>query len=135
MAIIAELRREIAQLKAQLAGRGGPRGMPGNKPVSGRKPVGEKKPRRPRSRGFARRRTDPTRQVLHALDFCPECGTGMTGGWAHRTREVIEIPIVPVEVTEHVFVARTCALCRKRRLPQDSLRDWQWGVSAWESIS
>ena len=122
LAIIAELRREIAQLKAQLAGRGGPRGMPGNKPVSGRKPVGEKKPRRPRSRGFARRRTDPTRQVVHALDFCPECGTGMTGGWAHRTREVIEIPIVPVEVTEHVFVARTCALCRKRRLPQDSLR-------------
>ena len=122
LSIIAELRREIAQLKAQLAGRGGPRGMPGNKPGSGRKPVGEKRPRRPRSRGFARRRMEPTRRVIHALESCPECGTGLAGGWAQRTREIIEIPVVPAEVTEHVFVARMCALCRRRRLPHDALR-------------
>ena len=46
----------------------------------------------------------------------------MTGGWVHRTREVIEIPLAPAEVIEQVFVARMCALCRKRRLPQDSLK-------------
>ena len=50
----------------------------------------------------------------------------MTGGWVHRTREVIEIPLAPAEVIEQVFVARMCALCRKRRLPQDSLK----GVAA-----
>ena len=38
-----------------------------------------------------------------------------------RTREVIELPLVPVEVTEHVFMARMCPLCRRRRLPQESL--------------
>ena len=39
-----------------------------------------------------------------------------------RTREVIELPVCPAEVTEHVFIARRCPLCRKRRLPQDPLR-------------
>ena len=64
----------------------------------------------------------PTRQVVHALDSCPECGTGLTGGWVHRTREVIELPLAPAEVVEHRIVARVCALCRKRRLPQDPLQ-------------
>ena len=40
----------------------------------------------------------------------------------HRTREVIEIPLAPAEVIEQVFVARTCGLCGKRRLPHDSLK-------------
>ena len=29
----------------------------------------------------------------------------------------------PAEVTEHVFIAPGCPLCRKRRLPQDHLRE------------
>ena len=40
-----------------------------------------------------------------------------------RTREVIDIPVVPAEVTEQVIIARRCPLCRKRRLPQDHLRE------------
>ncbi len=31
-----------------------------------------------------------TWQVVHALDSCPECATGMTGGWVHRTREIVQ---------------------------------------------
>ena len=34
-----------------------------------------------------------------------------------------ELPVCPAEVTEHVFIARRCPLCRKRRLPQDPLRE------------
>ena len=64
----------------------------------------------------------PTRRVVHAPESCPECGTGLTGGWVHRTREVIELPLVPVEVIEHQIMARKCALCRKRRLPQEPLQ-------------
>ena len=56
-----------------------------------------------------RRRMEPTRRVVHALESCPECGTGLAGGWVQRTREVIELPAAPAEVTEHVFVARMCA--------------------------
>ena len=63
----------------------------------------------------------PTRRVEHALDSCPECGAGLAGGWAQRTREVIDIPAVPAQVTEHVFIARICPLCEQRRTPRADL--------------
>ena len=66
---------------------------------------------------------DPTAQVTHAPEFCPECHTTLSGGWVQRTREVIELPVCLAEVTEHIFIARGCPLCRKRRLPQDLLRE------------
>ena len=65
---------------------------------------------------------EPAGRVVHAPESCPDCHTTLTGGWAQRTREVIDIPAVPAEVTEHVFIARTCPLCRKRRLPRDPLQ-------------
>ncbi len=65
---------------------------------------------------------EPTRRVVHAAESCPGCGTGLTGGWVHSTREVIELPLAPVEVIEQVIVARMCALCGQRRLPQDPLK-------------
>ena len=65
---------------------------------------------------------EPARRVTHAPESCSECHTALTGGWAQRIREVIDIPVVPAEVTEHVFIARTCPLCRKRRLPRDPLK-------------
>ena len=34
------------------------------------------------------------------------------------TREVIDLPQVPVQVTEPAYVARTCPLCRRRWIPQ-----------------
>ena len=120
--VITELRRRIEELERRGPPRGRPVGMPGNKLAPKRPRPERTEPRKKRTHGFARRRMNPTRQVVHALDSCPECGTGMTGGWVHRTREVIEIPLAPAEVIEQVFVARMCALCRKRRLPQDSLK-------------
>ena len=48
--------------------------------------------------------------------------------WVQRTREVIESPVAPAEVVEHVFVARMCALCRKRRMFQDSLQGLAIGL-------
>ena len=49
-------------------------------------------------------RMEPTQRTLHAVEVCPDCGPHLAGEWVHRTREVIEIPLVPIEVTEHVFV-------------------------------
>ena len=99
--------------------------MPGHKPAArGKKGAGEeKKPRRKRQQGFARLRMGPTAQVTHAPEFCSECHTTLSGGWVQRTREVIELPVRPAEVTEHVIIAWRCPLCRKRRLPQDPLRE------------
>ena len=46
-------------------------------------------------------------KVEHAVAVCPDCGTHLNGGWVQRTREVIELPVAPVEVTEHALVARS----------------------------
>ena len=119
-AIIAKLQQRIETLEGK-AQPGGPRGMPGLKPKADRKPAQPRGPRRPRRHGFSRQRMTPTRRVEHALDSCPECGSGLAGGWAQRTREVIDIPAVPAQATEHVFIARICPLCEQRRTPQADL--------------
>ena len=116
--VIAGLRQRVESLEARLSGGGGPGArMPGHKPAARRK-----KPRKKRQHGFARPRMEPAGRVVHASESCPDCHSTLTGGWAQRTREVIDIPAVPAEVTEHVFIARTCPLCRKRRLPRDPLQ-------------
>ena len=120
LAIIAELQQRIETLEGK-AKAGGPRGMPGLKPKADRKPAQPREPRKPRRHGFSRQRMTPTRRVEHALDSCPECGTGLAGGWAQRTREVIDIPAVPAQVTGHVFIARICPLCEQRRTPRADL--------------
>ena len=125
-AVIDQLQRRIETLEGE-AKPGGSKGMPGIKPKSGRqqtpreKGPREKGPRKPRPHGFARLRMTPTHRVEHALESCPECGTGLAGGWGQRTREIIDLPLVPVQVTEHVFIARICPVCEKRRVPKSDL--------------
>ncbi len=116
MASNGQLRQQVAALEARLNTWGSP-GMPGNKSPSDRQ-APKKETRKRRPHGFARVRMAPTHRVEHALAACPECGTGLVGGWVQRTREVIEIPVVPVQVTEHVFVARNCPLCERRQVPK-----------------
>ena len=96
--------------------------MLGNQPHSSRQAPEKKEPRKPRRHGFARQRMTPTRRVEHAVAVCPDCGTHLNGGWVQRTREVIELPVAPVEVTEHALVARICPVCQRRRLPKEALQ-------------
>ena len=118
-ATIDELRRRLADLEGRASRK--PRGMPGNKIASKRGQPEQPKPRNKREHGYARKKSDPTRQEFHALDRCPDCGTAMTGGTPHRRREVIDIPCVPFEVVEHVFMARRCSSCEKRAIPTDDV--------------
>jgi transposase len=114
-ATIGELQRRIAALEERLASRGGP-GMPGNKPAAAPRPRAVK-PRKKRARGYGRARLAPTEAVAHAVERCPDCGTRLVGGWVQRTREVLELPVAPVRVIEHRYVARECPLCGKRHMP------------------
>jgi len=118
-ATIAQLQQRITALEARLKTSGSP-GMPGNKPASTRSEP-RKTARKRRPHGFARVRMVPTQRVEHAVEVCPECGTGLCGGWVQRRREVIEVPVVPVQVTEHVFIARVCPLGERRRVPKVEL--------------
>ncbi len=126
-AVVQEQQTVIAQLQGRIealegkAKPGGPKGMPGIKPQTGQRPSREKQTRKPRPHGFARQRMNPTQRVAHAVESCPDCGTRLSGGWTHRTREVIDLPVVPVQVTGHVFIARTCPVCEKRRVPKVDL--------------
>ena len=118
--VIERLERRVAELEGQ-AKPGGPPRMPGLKSSSGRPPPAQQQPRKQRRHGFARRRMTPTHRVEHVVESCPDCGTHLTGGWVQRTREVIELPVVPVQVTEQVFIARTCPACRRRCIPPAQL--------------
>ena len=119
-AVIERLQRRIAELEGQ-AKPGGPLRMPGLKAKSGRKPPAQQGPRKQRRHGFARPRMTPTDRVEHVMENCPDCGAHRSGGWIQRTREVIELPVVPAQVTEHVYIARTCPACRRRCTPPAEL--------------
>ncbi len=125
--VIERLERRIAELEGQAK--------------SGRQPPVKQQPRKQRRHGFARRRMTPTQRVEHVrvehvrvehvMENGPDCGTHLTGGWTQRTREVIELPVAPVRVTEHVHIARTCPArtcpartcpaCRRRCTPPAGL--------------
>ena len=119
-AVIERLQRRIAELEGQ-AKPGDPLRMPGLKAKSARKPPAQQAPRKQRRHGFARPRMTPTHRVEHVMENCPDCGAHLSGGWTHRTREVIELPVVPAQVTEHIYIARTCPACRRRCTPPAEL--------------
>jgi transposase len=109
-ATITLLQGRITQLEQRLGSSGGTR-VPGTKSAQRSKATGT--PRKRRDRGFARVRLTPTATVQHGAAACPDCGTRLAGGWVERTREVIDLPIAPVTVTEHQILARTCPQCRR----------------------
>lgn len=71
----------------------------------------------------------PTARVVHAAACCPDCGAPLAGGTLKRTREVIEVPVVPVVVTEHVYLERRCPDCRRRCVPPPDLAGLACGRS------
>lgn len=121
----ALLEKRIAQLEGQGKSKNSRR-MPGLKPREEGKPAQPKQPRQARRHGFARTRMTPTHRVEHVVEQCPGCGAQLSGGWTQRTREVIDLPRVPAQVTEHAYLARACPRCQRRCIPQAQLN----GVAA-----
>lgn len=110
---ITELEQEVARL------RGGGSSTPLNiKPSVARK---ENAPRKRRKHSFARQTLVPTRVVLHAVDECPDCGRSLDGGHLKWRHQVVEIPKVTVEVTDHLFVERYCGVCKERHTPDPAV--------------
>lgn len=123
-ATIAQLQATVARLEQRVheleAGSGASRRMPGHKPEQAE--PRPKRPRRKRSANYARRRSDPTVRVVHALGHCPRCGIPLAGGAVKRSREVIEITPAPVTITEHVYLERCCPGCGQRWTPRVDLQ-------------
>jgi transposase len=125
---LAAQQAEIERLQARLAelegraGKGDAKGMPGLKPGAAAPPR-EKKARKRRERAFFRRRMAPTGRVEHAIERCPDCDIALFGGSVKRTREVIELALMPVRVVEHAFIERVCPTCARRLVPGEAVLD------------
>ena len=131
-AVIERLQRRIAELEGQVK-PGDPLRMPGLKAKSARKPPAQQGPRKQRRHGFARPRMTPTHRVEHVMENCPDCGAHLSGGWTHRTREVIELPVVPAQVTEHIYCSDLLGLARRADGAAHLRRNWtawSWASSA-----
>jgi hypothetical protein len=114
------LQERVKQLEAELESlRGG--GSKSSPPafVKANRPARSKnKKRKKRAHGFARKLDKPTGRVEHSLDQCPDCQVSLTGRRVIKTRQVIELPPVEVQVVEHALVERRCPSCRKRWAPR-----------------
>jgi len=134
--IIGEQREQLAVLREQLTAsqaqvqlltarvteleqRDPPAWVKPNRP----KPSEPRPKRKPRGTAFVRRRDEPTVVVEHAAARCPDCDTPLGGGWVRWRRQVIDLPLVPATVTEHVVLARRCAHCGKTVTPELDLSD------------
>jgi transposase len=113
---VQELEAENEQLRSGDSQKEPPSWVKANRATSG-----EKKERKKRARGYGRHRQEPTTVIEHALEECPQCHVPLLGGRAVGCRQVIDVPPVSVEVTDHVVVERQCPHCRKAWRPEVDL--------------
>jgi transposase len=119
---VAALEKENAELRAKLGMGGGsePSTPEWVKPNRAERRAAERKRRK---QSFARKRDVATREVGHAVEKCPDCGRRLSGGWIVSKRQTIEIPQTPIEITDHVLIARKCGVCGKVHIPKLGIAD------------
>lgn len=72
-----------------------------------------KKQRTKRTQNFTFRRQEPTKTIDHYYDNCPECNRHLPKGSEYSRRQVIEIPIAPAQIIDHVVREQYCGRCNK----------------------
>ncbi len=115
--LVAGLEERIRELESRL-------GPPGKSAPDFVKPSRKKAkggPRKKRAENFARKRDEPTQRIIHAVEECAKCGCKLLGGSVKHTRQVLHVPIVPMEVTLHVYLERECPQCGLRNCPEVDL--------------
>jgi hypothetical protein len=118
---IDRLEAEVEELRAKHGGSGGSNTPEWVKPNRQQRRVEERAERKRRKQSFARHRQTPTEIVEHTVDTCPDCGRKLSGGWVAKSRQVIEIPDMPVRVIEHRAIARYCGVCGKTHVAKIDL--------------
>jgi len=111
---------QIAYLKDQLHQKGKDNTPTVKPPVFVKANIQKKKkaPRKKREGSYHRTREVPTQQIFHSFSHCPNCNEQLLGkGSVGYTRTVIELPIVPYQVIEHVILKHWCINCQKRVMP------------------
>ena len=75
--------------------------------------------RKKRSRAFVRIKDIPTNTIFHSHEKCPNCDGKLGKPSVAYSRQIIDIPINPATITEHVIFKRYCVSCKKRFYPID----------------
>jgi len=73
-----------------------------------------KKSRKTRSQAFVRLKDTPTTTVFHSHEECPKCDGVLGKPSVCYSRQIIDIPILPASITEHVIFKRYCPSCKER---------------------
>lgn len=119
---LAAAQAQIAELESRLGSGGAPPGVsPRNAPhfVKGNrppKPEGPPPERKKREENHARKLERPTEEVVHPLERCPKCHRPLPDGWVANRRQVLDIPVVPYIVREHLVMGHRCGVCQKTHL-------------------
>jgi transposase len=119
---VAELLELVRELQKKLKDQGGSSDKVGPDFVKpNRLKDGKQGGRKKRTKNFARKREEPTQRIVHASGVCGWCGCPLVGGSVKRIRQVLHVPVVPVEVIEHVYIERRCPICGQRNVPKVDL--------------
>lgn len=113
--IVQSQAERISELEEHISKLGGPKTKPSW--VKPNTPKKEKGSRKKRLVSFGRKSLTPDEVVYHVLDNCPGCGRKLEGGTVKWKHQVVEVPAVPVTVTDHLFIERRCGVCGKRSTP------------------
>jgi transposase len=115
-ALVAALQQQLGTVTERVTAleqRTPPPAFKANQP----KLIGPRPARKPREHNSARRREAPTATVTHALDACARCGVALSGGTVVARRQLLDVPLAPATVTEHVTLARRCPACHTTQVP------------------
>lgn len=123
------LQERVKQLEAELESLrgGGSNSDPPTLVKANRSAASKKKKRKKRAHGFARKLDLVTARVEHCLEQCPDCRVDLIGRCVVKTRRVIELPPIEVQIVEHNLVERRCPKCRKRWAPRLDLSSFAVG--------
>lgn len=110
---VVYLEKENESLRSQLP-RGGDGGAAVPPFVKANKKARPDEDRKKRKKWFVRRREKATEEIAHPVgERCPDCDGPLSKAWEHDRRQVIEIPISPIRVIDHVIMAQRCGYCGK----------------------